>query len=420
VGNVYDDLQRLEQAIAMANAEQNLLAQERLELLDNFAAQRRLLFPDLVRHVLLPLTVSFGISSLLWLSSSRRHQVGWLFQNNNNKVLTRIVWTTWDVLFWTVGVMAPLFLLVAKKLTTTTPSSQQSPPLDLKRLDPQYVRFLTTTDWENPRTSCRDYVLTLLEWWISSVMGMALFGIMSTLLRSSPFVAGGHAMISPFSSSRQHQHLMVVAQLATRIGMVASLHQFPKLIYQIQRPSQPRPMELYPTLLQPLIKFLTRTLPWAVVVDVIRWMMIQPTIVSSWRTLCGMYMTTAIMLVMALLTSTIRRDGGGDGGSLQRENPPMASSTSSTAESSSTPSPLQPQQQQNLLRRRVGAIVVSLVLGSFIMTWMQRFVAPRMRQYVWSSLAKIKWMLLHHHPWSMLALMVAYYGTWGISLLMYV
>jgi hypothetical protein len=60
-----------------------------------------------------------------------------------------------------------------------------------------------------------------------------------------------------------------------------------------------------------------------------------------------------------------------------------------------------------------------LVLGSFIMTWMQRFVAPRMRQYVWSSLAKIKWMLLHHHPWSMLALM-AYYGTWGISLLMYV
>ena len=54
-GGVYGDLDRLEQAITVANAEQNLLHTERLQLLDHYAKARRPVGDDVSKFVVTPL-----------------------------------------------------------------------------------------------------------------------------------------------------------------------------------------------------------------------------------------------------------------------------------------------------------------------------------------------------------------------------
>ena len=138
-GNVYKDLDRLEQGINFANAEQNLKRIERMEMLRHFAKARRPLFPDIRKFLIFPL-----LSALL---------VRLVLHNGNKiRVLTsfwRIVLKLMDYQFWTMTIASPIILLAAKRLAMRPPEPM---PKELIDFPPEYLQYITT-DWVPPEKS---------------------------------------------------------------------------------------------------------------------------------------------------------------------------------------------------------------------------------------------------------------------------
>lgn len=228
--DVYQDLDRLEQAINLSNAQQNLAHEERIEMMDTFAQQRRPITPDLRHFILAPFGLSLAFAALRKSPLSRLPA-------------TARMDLALDVHFWSLVVIAPLlFFLLQLRRSRTTDSDDV--PSELQGLDPAYYRFLTTSDWENPKTSCRDYVKCLVEQWTSAVVGMALTGL-----------------ILPASWRLQ-------VQILTRIAAVAAVHQYPKLLFQLMRKQQPLPLAGRVWAMQLLLGW--QVMPWAVALDLSR------------------------------------------------------------------------------------------------------------------------------------------------------
>lgn len=226
-GDVYRDLDRLEQAINFANAEQNLAHQERLETLNFIAEQRRPILPDIVQYIIRPISLSLILTIVL-------------LQTRTGPTMSRILKFASSVHFWGLVVAAPLLFLCMKRITTKS----DPVPTDLKRLDPQYYSYLTTIDWEDPKTSCRDVVLCLLEQWSSAVIGIALT----------------HQLIG-----NENQILPWIVRIVVRHGAYAALHQYPKLWYELIQKGQPRPIQSSTYFLQTLVR--VHMLPWFVAID---------------------------------------------------------------------------------------------------------------------------------------------------------
>lgn len=301
-GNVYEHLAQLEQAITLANAEQNLLAMERINMLNAIAKQRRLLRLDVLRHVVAPFVLS------LWLALLFRY---WPLGQNSwtRRWLCHMMLLLSGTIFWAFTVTAPIVLLCMKQMTQQLPrppprpstqmiSNEPSPTLK-QLLDPEYLHIPSTRDWEDPSTPCRDYTLYLLEWWVSAVASMALVGVLTFLI---PLISSSTPPPSSSSLSSLQTLLRYMARIMTRIGAVAALYQYPKLMYDLQRPQQPRPMELYPTLMQPLVRTVVSTLPWALAVD----MCIMTQGLPSLPTILGIY-AAAGSAVFAFMWKSIRR-----------------------------------------------------------------------------------------------------------------
>jgi hypothetical protein len=229
-GDVYQDLDRLEQAINISNAQQNLAHEERIEMMDTFAQQRRPISPDLKQFIMAPFGLSLAFAAL------RKGPLSRLPATVRMDLVL-------DVHFWSLVVVAPLlFFLFQLRRAMTTESDDV--PSELQGLDPAYYRFLTTTDWENPKTSCRDYVKCLVEQWTSAVVGMALTGLI--------FPASWRLKV----------------QILTRIAAIAALHQYPKLLFQLKRKQQPRPLAGRVWAMQLLLG--CQIMPWAVALDLSR------------------------------------------------------------------------------------------------------------------------------------------------------
>jgi hypothetical protein len=140
VGDVYKDLDLLEQSIRLVNAEQDLQHKERLETLDHFARQRRLIRPDIRNHLMAPLSYSF----LIFFIVSRKPFL--------SQLLARISLAH----VYSVTLLPPILFLVIKRAKMSPP---EPPPPELSNIDPQYYRFLTSSPWEDPTTSTRDFLL---------------------------------------------------------------------------------------------------------------------------------------------------------------------------------------------------------------------------------------------------------------------
>jgi hypothetical protein len=234
-GNVYEDLDRLEQAINLENAEQNLLHHERIEVLDHMAKERRPLFPDVQKFLIAPMICALLIRSCNEYSSTR--------------LIARLLAMTMDLHFWGVVVSAPLLVLALKRVYSGPPEPM---PEELKDLAPEYLPF-ATTDWESPETSCRDNVLFLLELWTSAVAGMAVAGIVR-LLQRVPQYPGVRLW-------------WTLSQLLTRIGAIAALYQYPKQMFQLRRPERPKPLGFFPTLMQNLVRGMLLLAPVGIATD---------------------------------------------------------------------------------------------------------------------------------------------------------
>ena len=248
VGNVYDDLDALETAINMSNAEQNLKQAERLEMLNHFARSRRPLFSDVQEFVITPLVFALVIRLL---SGKQRSSMATL--------LAQSITAVSDIHFWVLVVSSPILLLVAKLFSKPAP---EPIPEELTSLDPKYFNLLTT-DWERPETSSQDHILFLLEYWTSAVAGMAIIGLLQPIIFS-------------FLVQQQQQHQGAIklclhfAKLLTRVGVLASLYQYPKQTFLLLRSQQPRPMGFFPTLMQPLVKNMFRAARFALALDMSR------------------------------------------------------------------------------------------------------------------------------------------------------
>jgi hypothetical protein len=234
VGNVYDDLDRLQQEIAISQAEQHLRQVEDRERLDTFAAQRRPLQHDVRRFLLATLFFSVFFT---------------LVKRSN---LARFYNFVFNIHFYMAVVVAPMVLLLAKRRSLPPPPL---PPKELTGLDPDYYRFVVT-DWQDPKTSCRDHVLCLLENWTSAVAGPALLACINYLL--------------PRTANYRVNLAMAASQLITRLGAAAALHQYPKLLFQLRRHHQPRPMDQYTMRCQQITWLALAAVPFGVASDLVQ------------------------------------------------------------------------------------------------------------------------------------------------------
>ena len=235
VGDVYEDLRKLEFAITQANAEEDLENMERVEVLKNFANGRRPLDHDVKKFIFMPLGLALLLSSLMQVPIT--------------KPLARLITKCFDFQFWALTVSAPIVLLVSKWMSSPEPEPIQD---EMKNLSPEYLDFVIT-EREDHRKSCRDHTLFLLEFWTSSVLGCAIGGLLNQLIN--------------FPKDRIALLWWSCTQLLTRLGAIAALHQYPNQLFQLLRPNQPRPIELFPTVLQSFVRHLFLLAPFSVASD---------------------------------------------------------------------------------------------------------------------------------------------------------
>ena len=237
-GNVYGDLDRLRRTIAIHNADEHLRQVRVRQELDHFAASRRPLLKDVLRWVALPTTVALFLSRI-----PMKHQT-----NNLVGVVTRGFAACYNLQFWWALVVSPIMLLAAKRRALPPPEpipDEFAPYVNNVFFD----EIQQLIDWEDTRTSCKDSVLVLLEYWVSSVIGALL--LQSYLLL--PHVP------------KPSMESLIGTRFLTRLGVVAAVHQYPKTLFELQR--QCHPLDRFSTRLQGLTNSLLATTPFLMSYD---------------------------------------------------------------------------------------------------------------------------------------------------------
>lgn len=225
--NVYEDIENLRRAIAEDQAEGNLRVIQTQQLVDAFAANRRPLFQDVKNFVIFPCLLAYALAIPL-------------FRYTPKLCLIRSIITKLFVFeFWTMEVLMPILFLIQKKRDRLDIGIHYV-PLNKKRSP--------LTEYFDRDCSCEDFVLCLLEQWVSAVFGTFCFG-----LWSSAFSKYNHSYLWPF------------VRLATRLGSVSSLHQYPELLFKLRR--QPRPWRRSETKLRKLSDFLLKFVTIGLIID---------------------------------------------------------------------------------------------------------------------------------------------------------
>jgi hypothetical protein len=207
--SVHEDLDRLERAIAMYHAEQDLLHKERLHRLDDFCHQRRPLFLDIHNHIVGPMCVALAWTVVGKTMSSKL----------GGMQVFRPLWILYDVHFWVAVVSTPLILWAVKHWQRQH-SLWKARPRDARQ--PETFLFLPPEleSHDNPRstTATDDYTLCLLEQVSTAVLGTAILG----------------SFLSPGWTPLVH--------FWTRLGAMVAWYQYPKLYNDLVRSDQPRPV----------------------------------------------------------------------------------------------------------------------------------------------------------------------------------
>ena len=236
----YVDLDRLEYAINLANAEQNLQHVERMETLDYMAKQRHLLFPDVGKFVVAPLVGALLIARSRSFPLTRPIAL----------LLTKCI----DFHFWSLVVMSPMLLLFAKRLSPRSVGPVQEVSDEVKLMSSSIRCLIDDVEWEDPKTSCKDYEMFLLEYWTSAVVGLTVVSCIGRIFLIQP----------------KHRVLrlgMSLAQALTRVAALGSLYQYSGQLFQLEREHQPRPQTIFTTTLQPSVRNMRKMVPLGIASD---------------------------------------------------------------------------------------------------------------------------------------------------------
>lgn len=217
-GDWESDLKALESAVALCNASTDLAQKERLDLLDYFALQRRDLIPDVIHFIIRPIVMAWA---LVLASTTTSNHCGTI------RTLSRLLMVVSNVHFWTMCLFIPTFHNILMK----------GKPLQRRRKNEWEMEYIDPRDDTSHSPRC------LLENWALSYTPMALFGVAIALVYRMP----SHKII-PFAIKHGFKDAIplawMLAQLLTRLGSVASMHQFPKYVYDLQRERIRGPMPL--------------------------------------------------------------------------------------------------------------------------------------------------------------------------------
>lgn len=221
--NIYDDLDRLRQSIAKDQAQDRLQEIQRRQLMNTFAANRRPLFRDLRRFLLIPILSALLLTGLSPLSNDVRR-------------IRLIAGLVFRVEFWVIVVAAPMSLLLQayRSFPSTSTSKEDEGRLPPRRARALYSTLIQLDAPEDPKS--HETVMHLLEQWVSAVAGTALLG----------------ACFAITQTGRTYARLWPWLRFTTRLGVIASLHQYPKLLYDLRR--QVRPLNKFECRLQQLSK----------------------------------------------------------------------------------------------------------------------------------------------------------------------
>lgn len=258
VGDVQRDLKVLKTAYAKSRAEDETNEIARMDLLDEYARQRKPIQTAFQRYVAGPLLVAAILTNFFLksspMSSLRSIIVGLLAVNTAH--------------FWTTIVLSPIFMLTSKcrsdvKLWEEFPVVERTYP----KWHP---------DYEDPKSTCKDHILCLLENWVSAVCGSAISGMLALLVGIYSFIVRNrwlnyHLVTKNANkgfSLRTMLAMTALTQLLTRLGASSSLRQFPSLLYQLQKDQDVQPMGRFQFMLWPRAENIRNALPIGITLDV--------------------------------------------------------------------------------------------------------------------------------------------------------
>lgn len=284
-GNMERDFDRLEQAIAFTNADQNLQHQERIETLNYIAQQRRPISPDLAMYVLSPLMASFALA-IIFNHIDDSHGLGRQFLVKGAQYVSILH-------FWSMVILVPVFFLLVKQGMdrrrvgdSEADDGNLKLPSELQGLDSEYLRFVTLgsqqLDGNLPpsTTSTRDHVQCLLEQWTSAILGVAIF--------------------APCWCKSSHGSLLWLVQCTTRLGVLASLRQYHGLWFALIRRKQPRPLPFQVVAMQSLTRL--QFAPWFTALD-LALLCVMPWPRLPWSTVCQFYGSAIVCTGLATMAT---------------------------------------------------------------------------------------------------------------------
>jgi len=253
--SVYEDLEKLERAMTLEDAELKLQHSKLKEQIDFQDQSKRLVVPDALRFLVVPLFYAF----ILYKLSS------W---NGRLSLIARSITRTMDLHFWIVVVGSPMLLNACK--TISRRSTPKDPiPDELNNLDPICATLMLSPEfnYEDPRASCDDTVSFLVEYWTSAVNGVAFLYILkavATILIQKTTTGRG---LGPAFQSSAVMLWLSCTQVLTRLAAVVSLYQYPKKLYELERSDLTRPVGFFPTLMLKLVRSMMVLAPLGLISD---------------------------------------------------------------------------------------------------------------------------------------------------------
>lgn len=222
-GDWKKDLRALESGVAHSNAPTDFAQKERMDLLDEFARQRRDLIPDFMKFVLKPVAISL---SLIAVSN---HSIG--------RKYIQVFISLMNTAFWSISIVAPVLLhCISKKKST-----------ERRRISEWSAEFVDSREDTSDHSRC------LLENWAIASLPMAILGSVNVALRGLD--------VLPIGNLLAFHTATCVTQLMTRLGTVAAIHQFPKYNYDLRIERNKGPMPFLQSGLLTLVNLSLWTLP---------------------------------------------------------------------------------------------------------------------------------------------------------------
>jgi hypothetical protein len=255
LSTVYEDLEKLEKAITLENAELKLKQSKMKEQIDFINQSKRPIVPDALKYIIVPLIYALLLNVLL---SSKVVKI---------RMIARSITKVMDLHFWIFVVWVPIIFNAFKGICKPRPDPI---PYEIKNLDPAHASiFLSPLStevggWEDPDTSCTDYVLFLSEYWTSAVNGIALIQILKTILTG---INAARGLTTVVQSSYWVVLWLSCSQLLTRMGAVASLYQYPEKMYELERSSLTRPVGFFPIVMWKLVRAMLILAPLGFISD---------------------------------------------------------------------------------------------------------------------------------------------------------